>query len=72
MEHSAKIFVAGSNGLVGSALVRQLTSHGYSNLLTPEIDQLDLTNQQAVAEFFTREKPEYVLLSSQGGGYSCQ
>lgn len=64
MEFSAKIFVAGSKGLVGSALVRALQAAGYSNLLTPEIDELDLTNQQAVADFFAQEKPEYVFLAA--------
>jgi GDP-L-fucose synthase len=64
MESNAKIFVAGSNGLVGSALVRRLRNGGYSNLLTPEIDQLDLTSQQAVREFFQREQPEYVILAA--------
>ena len=64
MERTSKIFVAGSNGLVGSALVEQLKSRGYSNLLLPEINELDLTNQQAVADFFAKEKPEYVLLAA--------
>ncbi len=64
MDLTSKIFVAGSNGLVGSALVRKLTSHGYTNLLLPEIDELDLTNQQAVADFFAAEKPEYVILAA--------
>jgi GDP-L-fucose synthase len=60
----AKIFVAGSNGLVGSALVRRLKAGGYTNLLLPEIDQLDLTNQQAVRDFFQQEQPEYVILAA--------
>ena len=64
MEKQSKIFVAGSRGLVGSALVRRLTLGGYTNLLTPEIDQLDLTNQSAVAAFFAEEKPEYVILAA--------
>jgi GDP-L-fucose synthase len=64
MEKNAKIFLAGSRGLVGSALLRQLTSRGYANLLTPEIDELDLTNQQAVTDFFEAEKPEYVILAA--------
>ena len=64
MERSAKIFVAGSNGLVGSALVRQLTSRGYTNLLLPEINELDLASQQDVADFFRLEKPEYVFLAA--------
>lgn len=64
MDKNARIFVAGSNGLVGSALLRRLRRGGYSNLLTPEIDELDLTDQRAVAEFFAAEKPEYVILAA--------
>lgn len=64
MPKGARIFVAGSNGLVGSAIVRQLKSRGYSNLLLPEINELDLTDQQAAAHFFATEKPEYVLLAA--------
>ena len=64
MNIDSKIFIAGSHGLVGSALVRQLQTSGYNNLLLPEIDDLDLTNQQAVADFFSKEKPEFVLLAA--------
>ena len=64
MEKQSKIFVAGSNGLVGSAIVRRLQAGGYTNLLTPEIDELDLTDPEAVAEFFASEKPEYVILAA--------
>ena len=64
MDNNAKIFVAGSNGLVGSALVRRLKRGRYTNLLTPEIDELDLTDQRAVAGFFAAEKPEYVILAA--------
>lgn len=64
MDSKSKIFVAGSNGLVGSALVRKLQSRGFSNLLLPEISQLDLANQLAVADFFQQEKPEYVFLAA--------
>ena len=64
MEKQSKIFVAGSNGLVGSAIVRRLQSGGYTNLLTPEIDELDLTDPKAVADFFAAEKPEYVILAA--------
>jgi GDP-L-fucose synthase len=64
MMTSAKIFVAGSKGLVGSALVRALRAAGYVNLLLPEIDQLDLADQQAVASFFAAERPEYVILAA--------
>jgi GDP-L-fucose synthase len=64
MNKDAKIFVAGSNGLVGSALVRRLQAGGYSNLLTPEIEELDLTDQQAVQAFFEAQQPEYVFLAA--------
>lgn len=64
MNKDARIFVAGARGLVGSALVRQLRSRGYINLLLPEKKELDLTNQQAVANFFQTEKPEYVFLAA--------
>ena len=64
MEKQSKIFVAGSNGLVGSAIVRRLQSVGYTNLLTPEIDELDLTDPKVVADFFAAEKPEYVILAA--------
>jgi len=64
MNNDARIFVAGSRGLVGSALVRQLRARGYGNLLLPDKAELDLTNQQAVADFFHREKPDYVFLAA--------
>jgi len=64
MEKNSKIFIAGSNGLVGSAIVRRLRSGGYINLMTPEIDELDLTDAKAVADFFAAEKPEYVILAA--------
>ena len=64
MEKNSKIFVAGSNGLVGSAIVRRLQAGGYTNLLTPEIDELDLTDSRAVADFFAAEEPEYVILAA--------
>ena len=64
MNKNSKIFVAGSRGLVGSAIVRQLKAGGYQNLLLREIDQLDLTDQQAVATFFDKEQPEYVILAA--------
>ena len=64
MEKNSKMFIAGSNGLVGSAIVRRLRSGGYINLLTPEIDELDLTDARAVADFFAAEKPEYVILAA--------
>ena len=64
MHKDSKIFVAGSNGLVGSAIVRRLQAGGYSNLVTPEIDEIDLTDQREVAAFFAAERPEYVFLAA--------
>lgn len=64
MQKNAKIYVAGHRGLVGSALMRQLHFKGYSNIVTRSHQELDLTNQIAVADFFSQEKPEYVLLAA--------
>ena len=59
-----KIYVAGHLGMVGSAIVRRLRTAGYENLLLRTRASLDLTNQQAVTDFFFREKPEYVFLAA--------
>ena len=64
MNKNSKIYVAGHKGLVGSALWNNLISKGYTNLIGKTIDELDLMNQQAVAEFFQMEKPEYVILAA--------
>lgn len=64
MEKEAKIYVAGHRGMVGSALVRNLIQKGYSNLVTRSSKELDLRNQQEVADFFQTEKPEYVFLAA--------
>ena len=64
MKKESKIYVAGHRGMVGSALVRKLTSLGYSNLLTRTSSELDLRNQQKVADFFEFEQPEYVFLAA--------
>ncbi|WP_156862294.1 GDP-L-fucose synthase [Casimicrobium huifangae] len=64
MELSARIFVAGHRGLVGSALVRCLQRAGASNLLLRSRTELDLTDQGAVAAFFAAEKPEFVFLAA--------
>ena len=64
MNHSAKIFIAGHRGMVGSAIVRVLSKQGYSNLLMRSHNELDLTNQQAVQDFFENEKPDYVVLAA--------
>lgn len=64
MNLDSKIYVAGHRGLVGSALIRGLHARGYRNLVTRTHAELDLTNLAAVQEFFTAEKPEYVLLAA--------
>lgn len=60
----AKIFVAGARGLVGSAIVKSLRQKGYSNLLTPSRQELDLRNQSEVEKFFDKERPCYVFLAA--------
>jgi len=62
MERNSKIYIAGHLGLVGGGIWRAFQRHGYTNLLGRSIDELDLINQQAVEEFFAKEKPEYVVL----------
>lgn len=64
MEKTAKIYVAGHKGLVGSAVVAALSKAGYTNLLLRSHSELDLMDTQAVNEFFTNEKPEYVIDSA--------
>jgi GDP-L-fucose synthase len=64
MNRDSKIYVAGHNGMVGSAIVRHLKSSGYNNFVTRSSKELDLRNQQAVNEFFQSEKPEYVFLAA--------
>ncbi|GHT16422.1 GDP-L-fucose synthase [Bacteroidia bacterium] len=64
MNTTDKIYVAGHRGLVGSALVRDLRSKGFSNIVERTSAQLDLRNQQAVNDFFAAEKPEYVFLAA--------
>ncbi len=72
MDKKEKIFVAGHNGLVGSALIRNLTGNGYSNLVTRSRAELDLSNQAQVIEFFKHERPAYVFLAAAkvGGIYA--
>ena len=64
MNKNSKIYVAGHRGLVGSAIIKNLISKGYTNIITRTHSELDLTNQKAVEEFFTHEKPEYVILAA--------
>lgn len=63
-DKNAKIYVAGHGGLVGSAIVRCLNKDGYTNVITRNFEDLDLTNQKATEEFFQHEKPEYVFLAA--------
>jgi len=64
MELNAKIYVAGHRGMVGSAIVKDLQSRGYNNIVTRTSTELNLIDQKAVADFFDKEKPEYVFLAA--------
>lgn len=64
MNENSKIFVAGHRGMVGSAIVRRLELSGFKHLMLRTSKQLDLRNQQAVFDFFEKEKPEYVFLAA--------
>jgi GDP-L-fucose synthase len=64
MERTAKIYVAGCSGLVGSALTERLQELGYRNLLLPTRRELELTDQLAVADFFASTRPQYVFLAA--------
>lgn len=64
MNKSDKIYVAGHRGLVGSAIVRNLEAKGYTNIIGRTHKELDLTNQQAVRDFFEQEKPDVVVLAA--------
>lgn len=64
MEQSAKIYVAGHRGMVGSAILRNLQSRGFNNFVLRTHTELDLTNQAEVAAFFATEKPDYVFLAA--------
>lgn len=64
MEQTAKIYIAGHRGMVGSGLERKLRKEGYNNIVTRTSSELDLRNQQAVNDFFEKEKPTYVILAA--------
>ncbi|MGG7470450.1 GDP-L-fucose synthase family protein [Chryseobacterium arthrosphaerae] len=72
MNPNSKIYIAGHRGMVGSAIVRNLTSNGFNNIVTKTSDELDLTDQKNVQSFFETEKPEYVFLAAAkvGGIYA--
>ncbi|MBA4850533.1 GDP-L-fucose synthase [Emticicia sp. BO119] len=64
MKNSAKIYVAGHRGMVGSAILRKLQKDGYTNFVLRTSKELDLRNQHAVEVFFQAERPEYVFLAA--------
>lgn len=64
MEKTDKIYVAGHNGMVGSAIVRKLNEEGYTNIITRSSKELDLRDQVSVDRFFSTEAPEYVFLAA--------
>ena len=64
MNKSSRIYVAGHNGMVGSALLRTLKKEGFNDLIFRNSKELDLRDQQAVQNFFSKEKPEYVFMAA--------
>ena len=64
MDKQAKIYIAGHKGMVGSAIHRKLVKEGFTNFITRNSSELDLRNQQQVADFFAAEKPDYVFLAA--------
>ncbi len=64
METTSKIYIAGHRGMVGSAIMRNLQSKGFNNIITRTSKELDLRNSQAVSDFFVTEKPDYVFLAA--------
>ena len=64
MKKESKIYIAGHTGLVGSAILKNLTGKGYKNFVLKSHEELDLKNQKAVADFFIKEKPDYVFLAA--------
>ena len=71
-ELRTKIYIAGHRGLVGSAIVRNLQAQGFTNIVVRTKNELNLTDQNAVKDFFEKEKPEYVFLAAAkvGGIYA--
>ena len=64
MDKDSKIYIAGHTGMVGSAIARRLHEKGFMNLIGRTMQELDLTDQQAVSGFFQKEKPAYVVLAA--------
>ena len=72
MNRNTKIFVAGHNGLVGSAIVRELKKKNFNKIITASRNKLELTNQQKVLKFLKKKKPDYIIIAAAkvGGIYS--
>ena len=72
IKYNSKIFVAGHNGLVGSAIVRKLREKGYKKILTTDRSELDLTDQDKVHKYLKKNKPKFIFLAAAkvGGIYS--
>jgi GDP-L-fucose synthase len=64
MEKDAKVYLAGHQGLVGGAILRQLQARGFANLVLRSLEELDLRRQEAVSQFFQQERPDYVFLAA--------
>lgn len=64
MDQNSKIYIAGHRGMVGSGIERKLRKEGFNNIVSKTSKELDLRNQQAVNDFFEKEKPEYVILAA--------
>jgi GDP-L-fucose synthase len=64
MNRDSKIYIAGHSGMVGSAILRKFMAEGHTNIITRELDELDLTRQQNTEDFFARERPEFVIIAA--------
>ena len=64
IDKSLKIYLAGHNGMVGSAIMKNLSSNGYTKIVTTPSKDYDLTNQKVVSDFFEAEKPDYVIIAA--------
>ena len=64
IDKNSKIFVAGHNGLVGSAILRKLKREGYRNIITINRSRLDLTNQNKVFNFLKKKKPKFIFIAA--------
>ena len=69
MNKKDKIYIAGHRGMVGSAIHRRLEKEGFEDFVFRTSDELDLRDQQAVADFFAKEKPAYVFFGGRKSGW---